>query len=241
MEPDEHNSNRKMKTKTLFYLLFVLFISQSFNTLTISFVRTVENNNKKEISKGYIYYYDNKTITLKITAPILQWMVISGNKTLIYYPEENKALNIKSQAPAVLPFFQAFIAIIKSDFGLSEIGFKLRKNEFKEDTLYTYWESPENLKNAKISYILMIYNDRIIGIKVIKQIEEILAELRFKDHYPYGGLYFHLKMDITQYQSKKITVYENIIYSNPIFDHPLPEEVVHFQIPENIETKEIEW
>ena len=167
--------------------------------------------NKKEVTKGQIYY-DQKNITLEVIEPIIQWVVLSDNQTLIYYPEEKSALKIKSKSPALLPFFYAFIGIIKSDFGLSEIGFKLKITELHGDTLFTFWSPAENLKDAKLTQILIIHNDKIIGTKLIDQKENILSESQFKDHYSYGGFYFPLKINITHYQNKYKTMNARLIH-----------------------------
>ena len=207
----------------------------------MSFIRTVEQDKKKDIFKGHIYYYYQKKLTVKIIEPVLQWMVFSNNTTLIYYPEEKRGLHIKSRSPAILPFFQAFVAVTKSDFGLSELGFKLDKNELRQDTLYTYWILPEKNKDKQTTYLLMVYNERIIGTKLTDQNGKAVSELQLSDHLFHEGYYFPLKMNLKEYHPDHTVVCEDIIYTHPIFDQPFPEEVVHFTIPENVEMKGIEW
>ena len=230
-----------MKKLKFLYLLFFFSICLSFDTINISFIRTIEQNEKKETFRGDIYYYNQNKITVKIIEPVLQWVILTGNLTLIYYPEEKRGLHIKSQSPPILPFFQAFIAVTKSDFGFSEIGFKLDKNELRQDTLFTYWILPEKIEEKKIIYILKVYQEKIIGTKLLDQKGNIISELKLSDHLFHGGFYFPLKMDLKQYQPDHTVIHENIVYTQPVFDQPFPEEVVHFTIPKNIEMKGIEW
>lgn len=229
-----------MKPRILLINLILLSsICYSFNKLSLSFVRTVDTGEGRDISKGTIYY-DYKKAILKITEPVLQWMILSMNQTIIFYPEEKHLLTIKSKSPTMLPFFQSFIGIIESDFGLSKIGYKLDDTEFKGDTLFTYWILPEKYKGIQSKYILSFLNDKIIGLKLFNN-QNVIIKSQFGDHYPYGGFYFPLKVNIIYYNKEDGPVMEKIIYTKPVFDKPFPEEIVNFKIPENIKRKEIEW
>ena len=231
--------------KIILTLIFIIFIAspsfgQTVKTISVEFTRTVKSNNTKEEVKGSIYYDTTRT-TLEVTYPINQWMILKGNTIFIYYPDEKKAIEIISQSPATLPFFQSFVGVVKEDYGLSDFGYTLKRNEVKGDTLFAYWDPPEKVKKVLGQFILGFTEDKIVYTESRDAEGKALLKAIYQDHIKYEVTYFPLKIIIIQYINKDYTKVEEVIYKNPIFDKPLPEKVVNFKIPSYIKIQKIEW
>lgn len=231
--------------KTILTLISIFFIllpswAQTIKTISVEFTSIVNSNNIIEEIKGSIYYYTTKT-TLEVTYPIYQWMILKGKKILIYYPDEEKAIEITSQSPASLPFFQSFVGVVKEDYGLSDFGYTLKRNEVKGDTLFAYWDPPEKVKKVLGQFILGFTEDKIVYTESRDADGKALLKVIHQNHIKYGATYFPLKIIIIQYINKDYTKIEEVIYKNPIFDKLLPEKVVNFKIPSHIKIEKIEW
>lgn len=225
-------------------LLLILFVttipySQTFNTINLEFTRTVIHENTKEITQGTIYYDSAKT-TLKVNKPINQWMILEGNHILIYYPDELRAIKIESNNPSILPFFQAFAGVAKEDYGLSELGYVIKKSEVKGDTLFTYWSPPKEVKKILGEFILAYEKDRFIFTEARDTNGKIVVRTTYHDHFLHGATYFPLHI-ISLQNTKNYTTIEDVIYSNPIFDKPFPSQVVNFTIPAGTKIEVMEW
>lgn len=216
-----------------------IILGQSFKTINIDFLKTVKQKNKKEIVQGTIYFDGVKT-TLKIFNPLNQWMILKGNEILIYYPDEQKAMRITSENPNTLPFFHNFLGIMKEDYGLSELGYTIRKNEMIEDTLFVHWEPPEKSKAVLGPIVVALVNDRIVLTKSRDARDKLILKTIYQSHVHYSGAYFPLQITMIQYTDNG-PVSEEIVYSHPAFDKPLPPEILNFAIPEGIEVEEIAW
>jgi hypothetical protein len=223
----------------LLTLPIITVYSQTLKTINLEFTRTTEYENTKEIVKGNIYYDGTKT-TVKTIEPLSQWMILEENKILLYYPDEEQAIRIKSKNPTNLPFFQTFVGVVKEDYGLSELGFKLEESEIKGDTLFFYWSPPENAQKFLSQITLALENNKIVFTEVKDPHGKTAGKIIYENHFLYGTTNFPLEITTIKY-SKTDTIIEKIVYSNPVFDKPLPPQVVNFNIPKEIKIKELEW
>ena len=225
-------------------LLLILFIttppySQTFNTINLEFKRTVTHENTKEFTQGTIYYDGAKT-TLKINKPLNQWMILEGNHILIYYPDELRAIKIKSNNPTILPFFQAFAGVVKEDYGLSALGYVIKKSEVKGDTLFTYWNPPKKVRKFLGEFILAFEKNKFIFTEARNTHGKIVVRTTYHNHFLHGATYFPLRIISTQNTNNSTTI-EDVIFSNPVFDRPLPSQVVNFNIPIGTKIEVMEW
>lgn len=227
---------------TLISIFFVLLPSwaQTIKTISVEFTRTVKSNNIIEEIKGSIYYDTTRT-TLEVTYPINQWMILKRNTIFIYYPDEKKAIEITSQSPATLPFFQSFVGVVKEDYGLSDFGYTLKRNEVKGDTLFAYWDPPEKVKKVLGQFVLGFTENKIVYTESRYAEGKAMLKATYQDHIKYEVTYFPLKITIIQYLENDDFTIEEVIYNNPIFDKPLPPKVANFKIPPYIKIQKIEW
>jgi outer membrane lipoprotein-sorting protein len=234
----------------MFRLTIIIFLLYSFSqdsvygqtikTLTIDFIRSETEKTGEEIVKGKIYYQSPKRIILKATEPISQWMIFKDDTMLIYYPNEQKAFRFISKNPFSLPFFQALLGFTEEDYEFSKAGFKLARHELKQDTLLSYWDPPEKLRKILGNTIIGLVNDKLVVIEIHDAKDKILTKTTYSNHFRYGKNFLPLEITSVTYQ-KNSNIVEKVVYTNPQFNVPLPQDVVNFKIPANAEIKEIEW
>lgn len=217
-----------------------LVYGQIARSMSVEFTQITIKGASREAVKGNIYYQAPKRVVLKVTEPVYQWMVLERNTMLIYYPNEQKAFRFSSENPFSLPFFQAFVGVLKDDFGLSEAGFTLARNEMKEDTLLTYWKPPKQAKNILGNTMIGLARDRLVFVEVQDAKGKTLVKTTYRNHFQYGEVFFPLEIASVQYQGSS-SIIEEVTYANPQFNVTLPQEIVDFRIPLGIEVKEIEW
>jgi len=213
---------------------------QTVKIITVDFTRTVIEKKSDEVVKGHIYYQAPKKIVLKVTEPVNQWMVFEGNTLFIYYPNELKAFRFISKNPFSLPFFQVFVGVVKDDFGLSEAGFSLTKSAVKGETLLTYWKPPKQAKKILGNAIVGLAKDKLVFVEMQDAKGKKLMKTSYSNHFQYGKTSFPLEITSVMYKKDSSTV-EKVVFANPQFNVALPQEVVNFKIPANVEIKEIEW
>lgn len=213
---------------------------QEIETISVNFTRIIETEGNKELIKGNIYYQTPKKIVLSVIDPVLQWMVLDGNVLLIYYPNERKAFQIKNENPFSLPFFEVFLGINKDDFGLSEIGYSLSHNETKSDTLFTYWKPPEQAKNTLGDISVGLVENKLVLIEIENAKKKKLAKSTYYNHVRYNNSFFPMEI-VTVRNLKKSSIYEKVVYNNLQINVPLPNEVLTFKIPADVEIKESQW
>ena len=227
--------------KILILIFFIIATNsaigcQSFETISMDFVRTVKRNDVSETVKGTIYYEPTKT-TLKTSVPLVQWMIFKGKETLVFYPNEMRAFRLKSNTPNTLPFFQYFIGVIQEDYGLSEFGYTLQKNEIKGDTLFVHWQPPQNAEKYFGKVRLALVEDKIIFSESTDNFGKMILKIEYENYFQFQNKYLPLKITITKYLGTNC-VTEEVLYSNPVINQPLPDDVVNFNISPDLEIKE---
>ena len=120
---------------------------QKLDTISLKFERKVVQNGSTEMVTGIAYYQAPQRVFIEVQDPVNQIMLIDGGVMLIYYPVEKKAFRIKAKGAIPMPFVQGILSVMKDDYGLTEMGYKLARHEKKGDTLYTYWDPPRELES----------------------------------------------------------------------------------------------
>ncbi len=167
-------------------------------------------------------------------------MQLEGHTILVYYPDEEKAFRISSRDPAVLPFFEAFLGVSQGISVLSDLGFELYKNELKEGILTTYWTPPQSLADRLGHFVLRMEKNKIISTELRDKDGKTVVSTVFEDHVKHGSIFFPMVVTTTRFQETGNAI-EKVTYDNPVFDEPLPPGIVDFQIPRNVQVKELQW
>jgi outer membrane lipoprotein-sorting protein len=230
----------------LFGVLIGIFIlssagyAQTIKSLEVDFKRILKDNESTRISRGTIFFADPDNLTLKVREPIEQWMIFEGYRIRLYYPEEKRALEISSQMPSNLPFFDAFVGMVKEDYGLTEIGYSIDRHELTNDTLYIYWNPPEAAAGQLGQYVLALVDNKIAYAEARDAENKVIAKSLYNDHIEHNGTYFPLTIKTTRYESSDSTL-ETIYYTNPQFNRGLSEEALNIKIPTDVEVEKLEW
>jgi len=214
--------------------------SQILNTFDAKFVRIMKQTDcKDEIVKGQLFFNNNKS-TLIIENPIVQWMIFENNILLIYYPKDRNVIRIKSQNPVTMPFSQLFLSIFSENMELSKSGYTLLKNELHGDTLSIFWKPPEILEKSISEYIIKMKGKKIISIKIKNTDKKTIMSVFYDNYIQCSNQFVPLKIVTYLYSRKKMTT-EVIELMDPVFNEPLPQNVLNFKLPDGIEIKDIEW
>lgn len=225
----------------IFLLPFAVSITycQVFKTLDVEFIRKVQQNNSTEIVKGHIYFDSNKS-TIITEEPINQWMILENNILLIYYPVDRKAIKIKSRNPILMPFSQLYYGLSSENFELTKLGYTISKNERHDDTLSIHWKPPKDLEKNVGEYIVAMKGKKIISTEVKNPDKKTIALTLYDNHIRYNNQFFPLKIESHYFLDNTVTT-EIIELENPDFDKPLPQNILNFKLPVNLDVKEIEW
>jgi len=230
-----------LQISTLIFLVnfSIIAYGQVFSTIEVEFIKSTNKNNSEEVIKGHIYFNIDRLIVLT-KEPLVQWMIIENDVMLIYYPNKDEAIKIKSQNPVNLPFLQTFLDLDQETVGLSKLGYLIDGNKMHGDTLSIYWNPPENAKKILGTYVQSFIDDKIIKTIIFDPNGMIIMQTTYNEFIFYHSQYFPLDIVMNSYSDSGNSS-ERIEYSNPVFNQPLPEDITNFVLPENVEVKEIEW
>lgn len=210
------------------------------DTLSLNFERKVAQGDSTEIIRGVAHYQSPQKLFIEVKHPINQIMIIDGETMLIYYPLEKKAIRYKTKTQIPIPFVQTIISIVKDDYGLTEMGYTLKKRKTEDNTVYTYWDPPRELKKHLGSFILGITNERLVYVEAKNPRGKTIAKSSYKKHIEIMGKFIPMEIHTDIYDETKIKA-EDVLYSNVKLNIPLPDDVVKFKLPENISVKDVEW
>jgi hypothetical protein len=216
------------------------FAGAPVERLTVDFVRTVVTDADSERTEGTIYF-DVKGFTLaEVVSPVTQWMKLSGNHTVIYYPVEKEAFDIESNNAANLPFAQALIACTQDDYGLGRAGFTLANTRLADDTLELTWAAPKELQKVMGNIVLTLADNKVTIIETFDAKKRLIGRTEYNDYADFDGHAFPQRIVARQYQEKK-TVIETIFYSNIRVNPEFPAAVREFSIPDSIKVTKVKW
>ncbi len=221
-------------------LNLILVFSLSLNTLSVVFERTISESNKKEVTRGSIYYHAKSRTIMEIDFPIHQILIFTKNDLQIYYPEKKKAIILKSKSSFPVPFLYNFLGVLKKDFGLSNIGYSLTKHEIENNILYTYWVlSSKGKKNKKNYYFTLGTKKNMIVFTESKNSKgRLSSKTEFKKHIQFNNYYFPTEI-LSEYYHKTSTSKERVIFKNIKFNGEIPDIILNFQIPSDSKVEEI--
>lgn len=216
-------------------------VALSLNTLSAGFERAISESNKKDVTRGSIYYQAESRTIMKIDFPINQILIFSKNNLQVYYPEKKSAIILKSESPFPVPFFYNFLGVLKEDFGLSNIGYRLTRHEIKDNILYTHWVlSSEGKKNTKNHYfILGTKKNMIVSTESRNSKGELSSKTEFKNHIQFNNYFFPTEI-LSKYYHKTGTSKERVTFSNIRFNGKIPDAILNFQVPSDAKVEEIQ-
>ncbi len=228
-----------IKLSLIFIFIHLNAYCQISKTISVEFTKISTQKKSKEIVSGHLYQYAKKTAVI-IKIPLNQWIFIEDNIALIYYPENKNAIRIKSQNPIILPFFNLIFRFDDDNIDLAKWGYTIDKNELHGDTLIVHWKPPKSAKKVLGEFIISLKDNRIVSTKSNAPGGKTLIKTYYNRYVKYDNQFFPLEMKSISYSENVITT-ESIIFNNPIFDNPIPNQISQFSLPDSIEIKEVEW
>ena len=188
-------------------------------------------------------FSNNEFVFVDISSPIKQNFIIKGNNTILFYPEENKAITLKSNTSSILPFFYTLKAFSVEDFRLSEKGYILDSTQYYSDdkTITSYWTPPKEIRNNIHKLELSIEQNNIVDVKSLNKDGVLVSSIQFLKIKEYNKILLPSEIIFTGKNSIGGLITETIIFNKIIINAPLPKEIMDFKLPDNIEIEEIEW
>ena len=230
-----------------FLLLCIILLSnidaQSINTYIYSFDRTViKNNGHIETQTGNLYS-NNNLVYIEIKSPLNQILVIKKTETLIYYPIEKDAILISNSSIPLMPFHSSLLAFNKEDFGLTEKKFTLKNTKFDihNKSMITYWKPPNNQLDEMDEVVLNYKNNNIVSIEAYDKRKKILTVTKFDGFIDIDNIIMPSSISTTEWYNNDESITDSIYIKNISIDKEIPNEIIHFQIPNDINIKEIKW
>lgn len=219
---------------------FTFLYSQTPQTLQIEFERYYREKNVEEIEEGTIYYKTPDNITVIVKKPVNQWMILRSKGMDLYYPTDKKAFRFNTKKPVPLPFMEAFLGVVKRDYGLIDIGYILCNRKINAETLITHWSPPKKLSKVLGDFTLIYVSDKLIYAESKKVDGTIMNKSSYSNHFHHGETYYPLEICTVRYTNPDSTI-EKITFSKPQFNCEFPESIKCFNIPTYVKIKKIEW
>jgi hypothetical protein len=210
-------------------------MGQELNKFYAEFNRTTDRYGKSDSSHGEVFYTPGRII-LKVAKPILQWIDIRQNETMLFYPDDKKCLRLSSQQGNFVNFINTFLAAVYDDYNLTKQGYTLAETVFKGDTLYSFW----NTDKAQIRFTLIHKQNRLLQVIGSDEDHDLSTSVTFTNHLVFAGRYYPARMDFFQ-KYRDQTSREAVNLFGLIFNQPMPEAIKNFKIPDNVECKTLEW
>lgn len=210
------------------------------DNVTVEFNRNLKQGTTEETIEGILYCQPPEEVLVSVRKPLTQWISFKNAAIEIYYPEDSIAFKIISNYPVSFSFFGTFLNVVKEDFGLSDRGYSMLKHKIENDTLITYW-SPPSFLSETIDNLRLVYIDNRISSSEVKRINgELMLKSSYEKHFQYGEYCFPMEINTEIYIGED-TIFEKILYKNPVFNDSLPDEIENFHIPKGIEVEEVGW
>lgn len=137
-------------------------------------------------------------------------------------------------------FFQAFMGAMSEDFGLTQLGYSLCHNTVQLDTLITDWKPPKQPVSDAGMFTLKNLGDKIVQAELRDTAGNIISSSCFSNHVQHKTYYF--PCDIKTYRYTDVdTSFEHIAFMKPRFNVNIPDSIVNFKLPADVEIQQEEW
>ena len=232
-----------MRSKSRLVILLLVscrLYAATQNALRMDFTRYTSENGRTDTIHGQLWEYPSNRLALIVSHPMEQWMFLDSNHMILYYPMEKKAFRFASKKKFAMPFFQAFQSAREGTAVFPEMGFTLKRNLEKGDTLYSLWDPP--LKFRKMIGVAKV--GMVRGKLAVSQVKDpegnIVAESFFRNYQIRNGVSFPMEIEIRTNSGKRNTL-EKSLFENLQPNTALPENIMNFQIPYDAQIKDVEW
>jgi len=224
----------------LMLLICFLYFLSSINSMTFNFERTIAINDSIEVVSGTIYYSPEGKSIVEVNSPILQYMIFEKNIWKVYYPEDKYAYVFKGESEFQIPFVDIFFSSLKEDFGLVELGYELANYEFLNDTIISIW-SNQKLNEYHLIKLLQV-KEKYISFELIIR-DSTFLKTTFLKHYQYNDKFIPVEISSEIHghlTNENEIITEKIQITNLSINTEFPEKIKKFEIPSEIDIKELD-
>lgn len=203
-------------------------------TLGASFAWTSKTDGEGETVVGEFYYDSEPRVTICTRQPVRQWTVQESLRTLLYYPETNSAIRMRTEMLRIFSPLQLLLSSLEEDAGLYDAGFDLLGTESRGDTLIGFWEQEIPGTEMIVKAHLYLVADRLHRIRTLTADDVVISETSFSDWTDTDGSLVPLRIEETRGTRGQPHV-ELLVCSNVRINAPLPDSVRTFEIPADAE------
>ncbi|UCC11190.1 MAG: hypothetical protein JSW02_07475 [candidate division WOR-3 bacterium] len=214
--------------------------AQDIHSVQTVFTKTTNENSRIEHIEGTLYFEIDHGVVIRVTAPVSQWLVSQKNSLLIYYPDDKYAFRLPTQRAMIFSFFQAFMGAMIEDFGLTQFGYSLTNNTIQNDTLITVWSPPQHAESEVGNFTLKYLGDKIVEAELRNANGSVISSSHFSDHMQYKSFYFPCNTETFRYTDTD-TVIEHTVFLGPQFNVTIPDSILHFRLPDDVEVQQEKW
>ena len=125
---------------------------------------------------------------------------------------------------------------INEFFNFMDLGYTLIKKDKCKDTLYYYWVPTD--KKRKETIIIGKLQNRIILIKI--KTPDIMQKILYLDYIQKDDIFLPTEIYFER-TSATDTLIEKTTYRNVDFNPEIPDHIMNFRLPKDIEVKKITW
>lgn len=176
---------------------------------------------------------------VEVTYPLHQLMHIEANITIIYYPELSKAFRLESANPVILPLVLGLLAAIRPDYGLSDLGFKLSRQEMRGDTVTALWTHPK-ARNKIGEYRIAEMNDRLVYTRYESPDTRNHVKTNFTDYVNVSGIFFPTKIS-SEILNPAGHSLEKVIIEDLKVNPKIPNHIIKFKLPNDVSVEKKKW
>ena len=211
-------------------------------TLSASFQREEIENDRLLKTEGTIFFSIPDRVWIVVKKPVNQIIKIDSTFMLIYYPANNLAFKINSKNSFSSSFISPFIASLRSDYGLSDLNYQMKKFEMVLDTLITEWHPHEQDKKKLGTTIIKMVSNKINQVIILDTSNKnSLQKFVFKNYILINNIHWVPNSVTTFKNVSKNQFFDKVELKNIYIDAALPDSIIGFTIPPNATIKEYKW
>ncbi len=214
--------------------------SPELTTLQVGFRKYHRRPDTTQVLSGTIYYQRRNFLIIRVQEPVNQWLEVRNAECAFYYPDDNWAFRFLSDQPIVLPVVELFLSAVDPDFGLTALGYVLAETGKKGDTLTMVWTTGPALSADAPRYRVSVTGRKLVAAVWETSAGAVLVRSWFYDHREHNRVFFPLGVTSEAIEAGD-TLRDEIVYTDPGFDRPLPDSILRFKIPADARVDTVRW
>jgi len=218
--------------------------AQEISTAILDFRQVSRRQQQSEEIRGRLLFSAPAAMVLEITYPINQNIVISNDGTLIYYPDQNKALRFGAGAVSVVAVSSQFKTLFQQDRGLSLAGYTLQSLRYTSEGLaLSSWKPPTiDRSGTTLVRLFTDKNGNIVRSETMVRNNAIVGSVDYAQFADVAGFSMpHSISSKTFTPAGQLQIEMIVSYSNVHFNIDLPYAVEGYKLPEGTIVETIEW